>query len=163
MSTFARVTGGFALDCRVNASAAELAACFHPDWLAKNPFVVVPDGTIHGAKDNGNGTFTNPSPSVPTPQPINAGNPYFGKKPLASKDFWALVGQVLPPDRFKRLLNDSHFLWVNKVLDSVVIVDVDDVKGQFLQIQTYLTTTNGDDAALLMTKPERDAIMAAWS
>ncbi len=60
MTTFARIVQGFAIDCRVHASATELAACFHPDWLAANPFVVVPDGTIHGAKDNGNGTFSNP-------------------------------------------------------------------------------------------------------
>ena len=70
MTTFARLVNGFALDCRVHATATELAACFHPEWLAANPFVVVPDGTIHGAKDNGNGTFTNPPPPpVPVPQP----------------------------------------------------------------------------------------------
>ena len=67
MTTFARLVRGIALDCRVQASATELAACFHPDWLAANPFTVVPDGTLHGAKDNGNGTFTNP---VPPPVPV---------------------------------------------------------------------------------------------
>ena len=63
MTTYARLVNGFALDCQVAASAAELAARFHPAWLAANPFTVVPDGTIHGARDNGNGTFTNPPPT----------------------------------------------------------------------------------------------------
>lgn len=67
MTTFARIVNGFAIDCRVHASATELAACFHPVWLAQNPFVVVPDGTVHGARDNGNGTFTNPIVIPPPP------------------------------------------------------------------------------------------------
>lgn len=161
MTTFARVIDGSTVDCQVAANQAELAKRFHPDWLARNPFIQVPDGTQASAKDNLDGTFTNP-PVFASSQPNNAGNPYFGKTPLQTKDFWALVGQILPPDRFKRLLNDSHFLWVNKVLDNVALVDVDDKAGQFLQVQTYLVSTNGDDAALLMTKAERDAIMAAW-
>ena len=65
MTTYARIVNGVALDCRVQASASELVACFHPDWLTAHPFVVVPDGTLHGAKDNGNGTFTNPPPPAP--------------------------------------------------------------------------------------------------
>lgn len=162
MTTFARSVGGFAVDIQIAASATELQGRFHPDWLAKNPFIVVPDGTLHGAIDNGNGTFTNVPPQVKPPEPNNPANPYFGKTPMLTKDFWALVGNVLTPDRFKRLLNDSHFLWVNKVLDSVTIVDPDDKGGQFLQVVSYLLTTNGDDAAPLMTKTERDSIMSAW-
>lgn len=163
MTTFARLVNGSALDCRVQASAAELAACFHPAWLAANPFSVVPDGTVHGAKDNGDGTFTNPPPSIdPAALPNNPGNPYFGKQHLAAKDFWALVGQSLPADRFKRLLNDSHFLWVNKVIDNISVIDTDDKAGQFLQIVSYLVSTNGDDGMPLMQKAERDAIMAGW-
>lgn len=69
MTTFARIVDGFTTDVRVHASSAELAACFHPDWLAAHPFVVVPDGTLHGAKDNGNGTFTPPQTSVSTKPP----------------------------------------------------------------------------------------------
>ncbi len=76
MTTFARLVDGVALDCQILATATELAARFHPEWLAKHPFVVVPDGTIHGAVDNGNGTFTNPvlpepvAPPAPAPDPI---------------------------------------------------------------------------------------------
>lgn len=59
MSTFARVVDGFALDIQIAATVTELASRFHPNWLAANPFIVVPDGTLHGATDNGDGTFTN--------------------------------------------------------------------------------------------------------
>ena len=65
MTTYARLVNGHALDCQTAASATELAARFHPSWLAANPFTVVPDGTVHGARDNGNGTFTNPAPPAP--------------------------------------------------------------------------------------------------
>lgn len=68
MTTYARLVGGVALDCQVAGSTTELAARFHPAWLADNSFTVVPDGTTHGAKDNGNGTFTNPTGSPPTVQ-----------------------------------------------------------------------------------------------
>lgn len=77
MTTFARVNNGFAEDCRVHASATELAACFHPDWLAAHPFVVVPNGTIHGAKDNGDGTFTNPQPTIPVLVDLTQSRPAF--------------------------------------------------------------------------------------
>lgn len=66
MTTYARLVNGHALDCQVAASVADLAERFHPAWLAANPFSIVPDGTLHGAKDNGNGTFTNP----PVPPPV---------------------------------------------------------------------------------------------
>ncbi len=67
MTTFARVLGGYALDCLTASDASGLAARFHPDWLAAHPFVIVPDGTKHGAADNGDGTFTNPIPVVQPP------------------------------------------------------------------------------------------------
>lgn len=62
MTTYARIVSGLAVDVRVHATATELEACFTAAWLAAHPFTVVPDGTIHGAKDNGNGTFSNPTP-----------------------------------------------------------------------------------------------------
>lgn len=65
MTTYAHIVDGYTTDVRIHASATELAACFHPEWLAKNPFTVVPDGTQHGAKDNGDGTFTNPVVATP--------------------------------------------------------------------------------------------------
>lgn len=134
-------------------------------------FVEVHESVIDGARFAGGdymkaGNFENPAPVVDAPaepKPNTPNNPYFGKPTLATKDFWALVGKVLPADRFKRLINDSHFLWIDKVLDKVETVDPDDKAGQFLQIVTYLTATNGDDAAPLLKAGERDSIMAAWS
>ena len=163
MKTFARIVDGFAIDIQIADSLADLATRFNPEWLARNPFTQVPDGTEHGAFDNGDGTFTNPTPPVPeAPKPNNPGNPYFGKKPLATKDFWALIGQKLTPARFKRLTTDSHFLWIDKVIDKVNIVDVDDKAGQFLQMIAYMTQTIGDDAKVLMDPAELNAIMSAW-
>lgn len=69
MTTFARIVDGYTTDVRIHSSATELAACFHPDWLAAHPFVIVPDGTPHGSKDNGNGTYT------PTQSPASALSP----------------------------------------------------------------------------------------
>lgn len=59
MTTFARLINGVALDCQIG-TVSDLATRFHPVWLSKNPFTEVPDGTLHGAKDNGDGTFSNP-------------------------------------------------------------------------------------------------------
>lgn len=69
MSTYARIVDGFALDCQVASDIAELATRFNPDWLATHTFSMVPDGTVHGAYDNGDGTFTNPS-APPDPDPV---------------------------------------------------------------------------------------------
>lgn len=162
MSTFARIFDGFALDCQVADSEMELASRFHPEWLSNNPFVIVPGGTLHGARDNGDGTFTNPAPIDTTPKPNNPGNPFFGKQPLSTDKFYGVLGQVLSPARYKRLRNDAGFLWIQDVLDHTDVVDVDDKSGAFLKIQTYLTTTKGEDGNLLMEKAERDAILAAW-
>lgn len=162
MTTFARLVNGYALDCRVHASATEMTACFHPDWLAANPFTVVPDGTIHGAKDNGNGTFTNPpAPPIDVPKPNNPGNPYWPKKILETKDFLALAGMVLGP-RYVRLRNDPAFLWVYDVLITLTLVNTDDTSGQFIRIVDYLTTTNAADGQKLMSAQDVAAIMAAW-
>lgn len=51
-----------------NPVTAHPSECFAAAWLAANPpFIEVPDGTKHGATDNGNGVFTNPLP--PEKQP----------------------------------------------------------------------------------------------
>lgn len=45
----------------VNPVTVDPADCYAAEWLAEQPpFVEVPDGTLHGAVDNGDGTFTNP-------------------------------------------------------------------------------------------------------
>ncbi len=69
MSTFARIVDGVALDCQVADDASELAARFHPEWLARNPFTQVPDGTAHGAVSDGHGGWINPPPA-PVPAPL---------------------------------------------------------------------------------------------
>lgn len=60
MTTFARIVDGIALDCQHADSEIQLSARFHPEWLATHPFIIVPDGTCHGARANGDGSYTNP-------------------------------------------------------------------------------------------------------
>lgn len=146
-----------------------------PDWAADasdfahrmfpqfSGFIQVADDNVSGAYLQQDGSYLNPAASIPqASQPNNPGNPYFGKRPLPRKDFFALVGQTLSADRYKRLTTDSHFLWVKDVIDGIDLVDPDDKQGQFLKIAQYLTTTAADDGKPLMETAERDAIMHAW-
>lgn len=70
MTTYARLVDGFALDCQVAECTADLSGRYHPEWFSRQSFVVVPDGTIHGAENNGDGTFTNPSLTLENIAPI---------------------------------------------------------------------------------------------
>lgn len=143
-----------------NGDASFFAHKMFPQYQG---FIQVGDANVSGAIQQPDGSYLNPAPPPqPVPKPNNPGNPYFGKPPLARKDFFALVGQILPADRYKRLTTDSHFLWVKDVLDGIDTVDVDDKGGQFLKISGYLTTTAADDGKPLMETAERDAIMQAW-
>ena len=62
---FAKIENGKANYAVSVATQADVAKCFHPDWLANQGGVSewsqVPAGTMHGATDNGDGTFTNPT------------------------------------------------------------------------------------------------------
>lgn len=74
MSIFARIVDGSALDIQIVATINEAESRFHKDlvstWNLNNQgFIEVPDGTKHNAKDNGDGTFTNPVEPVMS-QPI---------------------------------------------------------------------------------------------
>lgn len=137
------------------------------EWIAAGTwFVAIADAvkdcaTFSGGDYMDAGSFANPPPP-PGPQPNTPNNPYYGKRPLATKDFYALIGSALDPARFKRLLADSHYLWVGKVIDNVDTVDPDDRAGQFLKIVVYLTSTPGDDGKVLVEAAEIQAIMAIW-
>jgi hypothetical protein len=112
-----------------------------------------------------------PDPDPPKPNTPN--NPYFGKRPLEVHDFYALVGRVLTPARYKRLRNDAAFLWIQDMMQAPTfrLVDPDDKATRFLQLaglpggDGYLTGAGGvagEDGQPLMTRAERDAIMTAW-
>lgn len=61
--TWAQIIDGLA----VNVVTTDPKECFAEEWLESHPpFIIVPDGTLHGAKDNGDGSFTNPSGVIPT-------------------------------------------------------------------------------------------------
>jgi hypothetical protein len=64
MALFAHIEAGFALDPQFNQTADEYKGRFGDAVTAGWAVVVVPDGTQHGAKDNGDGTYAN-SPATP--------------------------------------------------------------------------------------------------
>ncbi len=75
MTTFAQVYDGTAHNIVEGPTLDDaIAGKFSPDWVANEAaaghvFTAVPDGTMHGAKDNGDGTFSNPAaPAAPIPQ-----------------------------------------------------------------------------------------------
>ena len=67
MTTFAHVGGGKALDCQedsnLDAYLLRFTAVVIYGWMiAGHVIKQVPNGTQHGATDNGDGTYTNPPP-----------------------------------------------------------------------------------------------------
>ena len=135
-------------------------------WLEKQfpgftGWVLVSDDAVPGATYNGTGSSTNPEIPAPAAVPNNPNNPYFGKKPLLTKDFFGLAGRTLGT-RYPRLRNDPAFLWVFDVISKVEVVDVDDAAGQFLAILKYLTETDAQDGEPLMSADDLEHIMAAW-
>lgn len=132
---------------------AEAETRYAAGRLANNNYsLIVRDGPVT--------TYFRPAVVV-TPKPNNPGNPYFGKRPLQTKDFFGIAGQVLGA-RYPRLRNDPAFLWIFDVLSKVEIVDVDDKAGQFLGIVQYLTNTNAVDGQKLMSAQDLTNIMASW-
>lgn len=76
MSTYAQIVNGQALNVIHGASVEEAKSKhFAPGYDGGNPGVdweLVPDGTQSGAKDNGDGTFTNPpAPSTSAPRVLS--------------------------------------------------------------------------------------------
>lgn len=63
MPKFGRLEGGQILDVQENVNIAAYRARFSAALLAAwgDTIRQVPDGTVHGAEDNGDGTYTNPS------------------------------------------------------------------------------------------------------
>lgn len=86
MATFAHLAPGSTevLDPRVSESVETYKESWgvvaETTW-AEHTFKQVADGTVHGAKDNGDGTYTNPTVPEPTPTP----------KPLTKAQFEALL------------------------------------------------------------------------
>lgn len=76
MTTYAQVYDGTAHNVAVGDSFDQATeGKFNAQWVANEiaesrSWSVVPDGTLHGATDNNDGTFTNPVPPTPDPQPL---------------------------------------------------------------------------------------------
>lgn len=63
---FAHIETGFAIDVIEASSQQSYEKLFAGDLVQKWTVVSVPNGTPHGAKSNGDGTYTNPSTAVPS-------------------------------------------------------------------------------------------------
>lgn len=85
MTTYAHTETGFALDPWPNDTQPEYEARFAGIDKSQWHIVSVPDGTRQGAKDNGDGTYTNPSVPSHTPQP----------SALSGKEFFEYAVAVL--------------------------------------------------------------------
>lgn len=168
MTTYARIVDDRAVD--VVVSPPSLEERFNAEWLSRQVFVVVPDGTVSGAKDNHDGTFSNPPSTVDIPKPNNSGNPYWpGFYPKTQLGFWGLVQKIFifmagsnegGADRFNRLTSDPRASGIVKMIGASDTVDPDDKDGAFLSAVSFLTTTNAVvDNKLLMTAQEVGAIM----
>jgi hypothetical protein len=76
MTTFAQVYDGCAHNIVIGSDFdSAMDGKFAPAYVkseiaAGRSWSEVPDGTLHGATANGDGTFTNPTPLVPTPVPL---------------------------------------------------------------------------------------------
>lgn len=76
MTTFAHFApgSGQALDPRGNLADVESYKASFGDVVDRlwsdHAFKEVPDGTLHGAQDNEDGTYTNPPPAPTTPRAI---------------------------------------------------------------------------------------------
>jgi hypothetical protein len=64
---YAHTETGRALDPQFDSDAGKYAARFTAEVIENWSIVQVPDDTLHGALDNGDGTFTNPQPP---PSPV---------------------------------------------------------------------------------------------
>lgn len=153
MSTFARLVGGSALDCQVAATVAELAARFHPDWLARNPFTQVPEGTLHGARDNGDGTFTNPVVPLPVLTPASISASEFQETCEA-----AFGGGMIGATRFGQVMRD-----MGSSADDLVF----SVYQKFVKSSTFDRPKTAAALQVLVAKNimvanERTAVIAAW-
>jgi hypothetical protein len=162
MTTFAHTETGRALDPWPNDTPAHYLARFPGVDTSAWAVTQVEDGTTQGATPDGQGGWANAAaPITPVPQPNNANNPYWPKKILETKDFYALVGQVLGA-RYPRLRKDDAFLWVYDSLNKIDLVNTDDHAGQFLEMLAYLEKTNAADAQPLMSAQDVAVIMASW-
>lgn len=65
-----QIVGGFYQNVIPGEPSEHFAQKYIEDEAdAGRPFVVVPDGVVSGAKDDGDGTFTNPAQATPEPTP----------------------------------------------------------------------------------------------
>lgn len=143
-------TANFVVDV---STQADVAKCFHPDWLSSQGGVdawsEVPSGTQHGATDNGDGTFTNPTQATPLAATLSA--------TAFNKHCWAnLGGGTTGMARFQA------------IIDAAAASETGAIKAvhtQYVKSQTFdkseVESMLGVISSLLQTG-EADAILDNW-
>lgn len=153
MTTYARIVDGRAYDCQTASSPAELAKRYHPQWLAANPFTVVPDGTLHGAVDNGNGTFTNP-PIVQT----------YVDRVLLRKEARDHVVQALGGSGSGSALLQYYFDVADASTATTVAARNMRLARRIIEVDTSFSKQEADQllTALQFTASDRNAVISTW-
>lgn len=153
MTTYAHIIDGFAVD--VVVTPPELKDRYHPDWLARNPFNVVPDTDIHGellrsgAIYNGDGTFINPVPVAVIPVAVVISASVFQDICETGLGSSARFGAIIRA--METSANDQIFSAYQRFSKSITF---DKSKAAPL---FSLLVGNG-----IMTSQERAAILNAW-
>ena len=141
MSKFAHIETGFALDPHESDSAEAYLKRFTEDATKDWLVVEVPKGTEHGAKDNGDGTFTNPTqPALPRPQ----------KRTVTLEE----VINLIPATVIKSLEDSTIAAVIKRYRLFLARPDFTYAKG--VELSDYL------QAATLFTDQENIDFKAAW-
>jgi len=156
MITYARIVDGYAVD--VTITPPELNEQFNPDWLKNHPFIQVPNGTQHGAVDNGDGTYTNPPPR-PTPDFIFK---ILSKTAFQDYAISQLGGGVTGMSRF------------TEIMDATRLSSSSAVRFAFARYEAAITFEKENTSTLTavmasdvgttghLTDAERNAIVSNW-
>ena len=149
MPIFGRLSSGKILDVVTAADAAEAQSFFPASgWM----FIEVPAGTTHGATDNGDGTYTNPSIVGP---PVA-----LSKVAFMDLAYLFLGADLAGVSRYGEILLQAKASASPLVVASMErythasIFERDDV-ATFLDILVA-------DAGVDVTQAERDAIVNGW-
>ncbi|CAB4188086.1 hypothetical protein UFOVP1169_56 [uncultured Caudovirales phage] len=146
---FAHIETGAALDPQFDTDAGKYAARFAPGIMAQWVISQVPDDTQHGAKDNGDGTFTNPGPPPAKAVPLTLSATGFQDACETGLGSTARFGKIIRD--MAESADDQVFSTYQRFIKSTTFD-----KSKAAPLFSLLVSKG------LMTAPERTAILAAW-
>lgn len=160
MATYARIVGGYTVDVVVDADPVDIYGQAQVDaWDAAGVgFVAVPDGTLNGAADNGDGTFTNPSEPEPAePQPVELTQVAFIDMAIV-----ALGGMPAGLVRYETVILAAEaqagvIVGVKTALDQYRMAKSLEKPKVADMLGLFVSNSTGD-----LTTEEMNAVLAAW-